>query len=119
MKANRLIGQIYRKHILPFELTNSQLSILFMISNGIHINQAKLAEMLAMEKSTVSRNLRRLLESELIIKSPQNNLTMTRKGKSLLKKVIPAWDQAMKEARSVLGHNGEKAVNLILNKLTK
>ncbi len=118
MKTNRMINQIYRKHIAPFGLSNPQVTILFIIKNMVGMNQTKLGFILAMEKSTVSRNVRRLIQDGLIMKKPDKSMSLTKLGERTVKKVMPAWEKAMIETRAILGSDGEQALDKILNKLT-
>ena len=70
MMCNRLILKTFRKHIDKHDITISQLSILFITSKKKLILQVELSEMLALEKSTLSRNIPRLLENNYIERSP-------------------------------------------------
>ena len=109
---------MFRKHISSFGITNSQLSILFVVVKKQVVTQALLSEMLYLEKSTVSRNIRRLLKNNYIAKDSKQQITMTEEGKTLLEKVIPEWEKGMAEARSILKGEGEEALNLIVASLT-
>ncbi len=117
MKCNRILSQVFRKHLLNFGLTNSQMTILFIIAKKGDVTQAQLASMLYLEKSTVSRNMRRLFEKELIIKEKNQIINITEKGKSFLEKIIPQWDKAMEESRKLLANDGLEALDTVLSKL--
>ena len=116
MKASRLIGQIYRRHLSPFGITNSQMSILFMIYQRKELTQTQLSEMLAMEKSTVSRNLIRLFDKGFIEKKA-SRITMLDKGIDLVHNILPHWELAMKEVNAMIGRQGADAINLVLSRL--
>jgi len=90
-----------------------------VVTKANSVNQKKISEILFLEKSTVNRNIARLIEREYI--SFHNNLFLhtTEKGKQFLEEIIPHWDLAMQEISSILGEDGTKAVSLISNKLTK
>jgi len=118
MRSNRIVSQIFRKHLLPFELTNSQMTILFLITKKKGMTQAAVSKALYLEKSTVSRNMRRLFEKNFIEKDKEQVLNTTEAGKAFLNKIIPHWDEAMAEIRSVLKEDGEEAIKLVLSKLT-
>jgi DNA-binding MarR family transcriptional regulator len=70
-----------------------------------------------MDKSTVNRNIDRLFKNKLLLKVDLHEIQTTIKGKNLLEKVIPAWDNAMAEIRSILGSEGEAALTTFHNKL--
>ena len=115
-RANRILSNLYRKHIASYGITNSQMTLLFVISKKGETTQNAICEMLYLEKSTVSRNLKLLLTEDLI-KKEGRTLLATEKGMTLLEKMIPAWDKAMKEARTILGEEGEEAVGLLMGRL--
>ncbi|MEO1256208.1 MAG: MarR family transcriptional regulator [Bacteroidota bacterium] len=119
MKCNRIVANTFRKHLKPFGVTDSQLSILLVVTKATSVNQKKIAEMLFMEKSTVNRNIVRLIDNEYISMEGDLVLTTTEKGKLFLESVLPHWEMAMEEMRNILGEDGTEALFLIANKLTQ
>ncbi|HFC00744.1 MAG TPA: MarR family transcriptional regulator [Phaeodactylibacter sp.] len=119
MKCNRIVANLFRKHLKPFNITDSQLSIIFVISKAKNSNQKKISELLYLEKSTVNRNLNRLLQKGVIAYTGKKELTLTKQGKQLLNAVIPHWEKAMTEIRILLNEDGENALNLLTKKLTR
>ena len=117
MRLDRIVSTIYRKHISPFDLTNSQLSMLFVITKVDKISQHNLCTILYLEKSSVCRNIRRLINIGLIDKVNSKQLTVTKKGKSILEKLIPAWGKANEEVKALLGTDGQEAFNTVYKKL--
>ena len=117
MKCNRIVASLFRKHLKPFGITNSQLSTLFIISKAPNPSQKMLSEKMYMDKSTVNRNLKRLIDNGYVVKLNIHDLQTTIKGKKLLEKVIPHWDKAMSEIRELLEDEGELALNTVLQKL--
>ena len=117
MKCNRIVSAIFRKQFKSFELTNSQISILFIVSKKGLTTQSELSEILSLEKSTVSRSIRLLLKNGCLEKKTLKEIRLTTKGMGLLEKIIPHWELAMTEVRLKLKDEGEQAVNLILSKL--
>ena len=116
-RINRLTGNIFRKHLKGLEITNSQLTLLFVLFKRGGLSQKELTDILFMEKSSVNRNLRRLFEKEYASKADFPIITITEKGKLLLEKVVPSWKAAMAEIREALQDDGEDAVDIILSKL--
>lgn len=116
LKSSRIITGIFRKHLLQFDITYSQVSILFIVAKKGIVNQAYLAEALYLEKSTVSRNMRRLFEQEYLERNLKE-ISITEKGKQLLERIVPEWNKAMSEARSILKPEGEDALNILLQSL--
>ena len=118
LKCQRVISGIYRKHLKPFEITSSQLSILFISTKLKNVNQAKLSKILKLEKSTISRNMKRLLDRKLIKKDKSMNITITHVGKLLLEQIIPEWEKAKIETKETLKEEGEFALDLLVGNLT-
>lgn len=116
-RINRLTGNIFRKHLKGFDLTSSQLTMLFVLFKSEGTTQKGLTDILFMEKSSVNRNLRRLFEKGYATKNNFPLIELTNDGKILLEKVVPHWQAAMKEIRNALQQDGEDAVNTILSKL--
>ncbi len=115
----RITANVFRKHLSAFNVTDSQLSILFVISKNPAISQSKICEILVLEKSSLSRNLQRLLSLSYIEKSADGKLSASAKGLEFVRSVIPAWEAAMAEIKTLLEDEGENALNIVLNKLNK
>jgi DNA-binding MarR family transcriptional regulator len=117
MKANRLMQQLFKKHLGQFEITMSQLSLLFYIAKKEIAGQQEIADSLFLDKSTVTRNLQRLLKDGFMKKNFDRKIQITTKGKRLVERMIPYWEKAMKETQDRLSPSGEKAIHVILEKL--
>ena len=117
MRCNRRVANVFRKHLKPFNITDSQLSTLFIVTKAENVTQKTLSDMMFMEKSTVNRNLKRLIENDYITKLGVHELQTTNKGLQLLERVIPHWENAMTEIRTLLDEEGETAINTLLQKL--
>lgn len=111
-KAQRLVSNIYRKHLASSGITSSQLSILFVLSKKGKVTQQALADFLQLEKSSMSRNKKRLIEAGFI-EVQKLNLFITKKGLEMLNDVVPFWDLAMKEAKDKLGKDGLESLNVL------
>ncbi len=119
MRLNRVTANIFRKYLNPFGVTDSQLTILFILSKMDNLNQKQLSDIAILEKSTLNRNLKRLIESELITKKDFPIIKITSKGKNLVKKIIPEWQKAMNEIEDLLETDGKKALEILTQKLIK
>ncbi len=118
MRTHRIITGIYRKHLKQFDLTNSQLSIMFILSKKGITTQTELSNMLYLEKSSVSRNMKRLFEKDYVSKENFPQLEITQNGLTLLNNVVPFWEAAQTETNEKLGDTGQEALNFIVNQLT-
>lgn len=119
MRLNRLTANVFRQHLSPFNITNSQLNVLFVLSKMDGLTQKELTEILQIEKSSLHRNLKRLFARDFLTKSEFPVIKITHEGKVLVNNIIPEWEKAMDEIRQTLEEDGENALNLILSKFVK
>ena len=116
-RINRITANIFRKHLHPYDITNSQTTILFILSKLQGLPQKRLSEIAVLEKSTLNRNLKRLYDKELVSRKDFPVISITNKGKQFVNDIIPAWRNAMDEITNILNPEGEQALNLLHNKL--
>lgn len=116
-RINRLTANIFRKHLSGFDVTSSQLSLLFVLLKSGGMTQKEMTDMLYLEKSSLNRNLKKLFEKKYATRDEFPIIRITHEGKVLVDEVIPSWEAAMKEIRSLLHEDGEAAVNTVLSKL--
>ena len=107
-KLHRLINSAYQAKINPFGLRGSMLSILFIIGNRKNVNQKTLADLLVLDQSTISRDIKRLVEKKWVkVKKgddPRNTeLQLTNHGHDLLEEVSPIWEELHKKMEKLLG----------------
>lgn len=98
----------------------SQLAILMIVGRMKQVAQAEIGKMLVLERSTVTRDLRRLIEKGYLLKTGINNrpiIEMTDKGALYTTRIIPDWQKATNEANEKLGTKGVEALNFTLNQL--
>ena len=117
---NRTITAIYDDALRPLGLTAGQLNILVVIARRRPISPGEVARRLNMEKSTVSRNIERMRKKGWLTvmaaeSGRKQQLTLTRQGKTLLEKSVPAWDEAQTRARAVLGRRGAESIRSVGN----
>ena len=100
-RSQRIVSNVFRKHLLPFDITSSQLGVLFVVTKGVDVNQKKLGDILHMDKSTVTRNLKRAFDKGWITKDG-SLLKTTNNGLDFLETVLPEWEKAMTEIKEKL-----------------
>ena len=120
-KAARSISQFYGRFLSDTGVGASQNSLLMIayLADGIPIS--KMAEIAVMERTTLTRNLRPLEKQGLIaIQTGEDRrmkiVTITKKGMSVLRKVIPKWEQAQIEMETRLG---SKKFDKLINDLSQ
>lgn len=118
-RLSRIVDGHYRKHIALHNLTTSQMSILFVLYETGAIQQSKLGELLTLERSTVSRNVRILKKREWLSSSDDYHpeLTLSAKGNEKVSLLIPIWERIMDELYEKVGEEGIELLEKLENKL--
>lgn len=106
--AARRISQIYSRHLAPTGLKISQFSLLGFVAARGPVGISQLAEMLATDRTTVTRNLRPLLALGVIEQAEASDrrrhaLVATAAGRALFKRALPLWSAAEQEVRAAMG----------------
>lgn len=117
MRLNRVIANVFRKHLKSFNITNSQVSLLFILIKAGGLTQKQLSGFAQLEKSSLNRNLKRLFDKNYITKTNFPIIEITSKGKSFVNKIIPEWQKAMDEISELLEEDGKTALGLVYTKL--
>ena len=117
-RIHRLTANIFRKYIAPFNVTNSQLTLLFILSKHTTLTQKQLATIAKLEKSSLNRNIKRLIDNNYVSKTAFPLLQITDVGKKMVHTIIPEWEKAMSEIREVIGEDGESSIHKIHQNLT-
>lgn len=117
-RLHRLIDAVYQKKIRPFGLRGSMLSILFIIGKREHINQKAIADMLVLDQSTMSRDIKRLKDKGwvAIIKGQDarhSELQLTPEGKVLLEEIAPVWEQLNHSIHQILGQFNIQQIDVL------
>ena len=112
---HRTVTSIFDEALRPLGLTDAQLTILVMVANRGPVSPGAVARHLNMQKSTISRNVARMGKNGWLTVSDgqsgrEQQLTLTPKGKALLVKAFPLWNEAQTRAKAVLGQRGAAAV---------
>jgi len=108
---SRRLSRIYDGALRPLGLTVAQLNLLSVIEVLGAAPAGRIADLLGMEISTLSRNAR-LMQSEGWIRiDPAEHgngriLSLTGAGAAKLRESQPAWEEAQAKARELLGPQG-------------
>lgn len=117
-RINRITANIFRKYLAPFKVTDSQLTLLFVLTKAGGLTQKELSDFIYLEKSSLNRNLKRLIEKEFLTRKKFPVIKITHEGKLFVEQIIPEWKKAMAEIRIIIGDEGEQSVSILLKKLT-
>lgn len=112
---NRLITSIYDDALRPHGLRVSQMNILVAASKFGLARPAEVCQALAMDPSTLSRNVERMrargwLEAVDDRDGRASPFRVTKQGERLLGQAFPAWKKAQERAAVVLGEGGAQVL---------
>ena len=120
--ASRKVSRIFDEALRPLGLKVTQFTLLAAIERGAPSSITELAEALAMERTTLTRNLRILERRGLIEIGPETRrrcrpLRVTEKGKVLLQAALPVWRNAQNRVVARLGRDRWPTVQAALEAL--
>jgi DNA-binding MarR family transcriptional regulator len=108
---NRVITNFYDDALRPLGLKVSQLNILIVTARLGLARPAQVCEILQLDASTLSRNVRPLQAHGWLEVVPEQDgrvqpFRLTSQGKRLIEKAVPAWEKAQRQATELLGREG-------------
>lgn len=118
-KLHRIISAAYMSNLKPFGLRGSMLSILFIIGKRPGVNQKTIADILILDQSTMSRDLKKLVEKGWVdffkggVDARNKQLRLTNEGIELLEEVTPVWESMHHTVEEVLGKHNIMQIDLI------
>jgi DNA-binding MarR family transcriptional regulator len=107
-RAARLLTQLYDSYLAEYGIEAGQFALLMMVDAVAERGQAGIAQMLGMDKTTLSRNLKVLrkrgwMESEAGSgDARRRELSLTSEGCAVLAKARPGWRRAQEALRGQL-----------------
>ena len=118
-QLSRIVTRVYDDALRPLGITASQFTLLTQLANRDGITAAEIGATLDIEKSTLSRNLKRLLALGLIIMDPPagrrgRGLHLTPRGQAVTKEAYPIWQGAQKRAIDVMGGESRLMLDSLL-----
>ena len=120
---SRMITGVYDEALAELGLKVSQFSVLNAIASREGAQPAELAKALEMDESTLSRNVARMCARGWLRLQPggddrrRHQITITERGKVLLRKSYPAWQHAQNQVADKLGTDGVTALKSVVKKL--
>lgn len=120
--AARAVTRRYDKRLRPFGVSAAQFSILNSIARRPDRSVTEMAQSIAMERSTLSRNMDLLARKGLVQrqgtgKGNERLCSVTEAGRALLETLLPEWRAAQAEMRQLLSTPDIGSTVQILQKL--
>ena len=112
---NRAVSRVYDRALRPYDVTVAQLNLLSAVAQLGPVPAGKLADLLSLQISTMSRNMHLMEGSGLIEIAPAERgngrvIRLTNAGARKLEELLPAWRAAQGEAAELLGAEGRRAL---------
>lgn len=122
--AARKLTRAYDKALRPAGLKITQFTLLIAVEEGSAKSLTALADMLALERSSLVRNVKLLEEDGLIEAAPSGEgrslgLRLTKAGRKRLTQALPLWREAQTQVEDALGANWpsvKKSLHLLIAK---
>ena len=115
-KMARVLTHHYEAHLQLGDLRITQFSLLVAIALAREVPLTRLAEVLAMDRTTLARNLKPLERQNLVVvgTSTQDRrvrvITLTAQGRQKVDEALPLWKQAQTQMMSLLGSQQSQAL---------
>ena len=119
----RLLSRIYDAALRPVGLKLPQFGILGAIGYGSPISETALAERLGLERTTLVRNLRTLVDKGWIEPIPADGRglrhRLTSEGEAALEAAVPLWAEAQERIESRLRESNPDGARRAMRALRK
>ena len=107
-KSTRLLTAHYDRVMNPTGLKATQFSLLMTVLQQETANVSQLANILGMDRTTLSRNVRLLEKKGLVIVSigedrREQRIGLTDSGREAIEQAIPFWEEAQAEVVATFG----------------
>lgn len=120
-KAARAVTQLYDNILKPTGLRGTQFTLLIALSIRGNIGISQLADVLVMERTTLTRNLKPLEKQGLITITEGSDrrtrsVMLTAEGREKINEMTPYWEQAQEIITSGMGNQD---MNAMLERISK
>jgi DNA-binding MarR family transcriptional regulator len=107
-KASRSVTQMFAGYMQPTGLGPTQFSLLAILSRRGSLSINQLADLLVMDRTTLTRNLKPVQRQGLVKIAPGEDrrtriVTLTPRGRATYEMALPLWREAQKEIVRRLG----------------
>jgi DNA-binding MarR family transcriptional regulator len=121
---NRVVTNFYDDALRPLGLKVSQLNILVVTAKLGLARPAQVCEILQLDTSTLSRNVKPLQTHGWLEVVPEEDaraqpFRLTAEGERLIEKAVPAWKKAQRRASDLLGDEGFALLDRAAKKLRR
>lgn len=118
------ISQSLAREYAAFNITRTQWRVLAVLGSVGHMTAQEISNKTMMDKTTLSRAIKNLVERKLVKRQAQQNdgrvssLCLTLAGQKLFKKIVPIANRADSNLRAKLSQSELAILEQILTRLT-
>src|ERR1044071_2669134 len=121
---NRVVTNIYDDALRSLDLKVSQMNILVAAAKMGTARPLEVCQYLHLDVSTLSRNVERMKARGWLEVVPDEDgrsqpFQLTPRGRKLLEKAVPAWNEAQQEVKSVLGDGFVHQLNRAVKRVSE
>ena len=119
---NRVVTNFYDDALRPLGVKISQLNLLIVTAKLGLARPAQVCQILQLDTSTLSRNVERMRENGWLEVVPEEDaraqpFRLTARGKRLIEKAVPAWEEAQRQATELIGEDAIAVLDRAVRKL--
>jgi DNA-binding MarR family transcriptional regulator len=118
---SRVLTNAYDETLRPFGISSPQFVLLTAICKLASASKAEIGRFTQQDRSTLSRNIKLLLDSGLVEEGDVDAtgrarpIRVTAAGLELMHQLVPAWRAGQAQALELLGETGASAVMAVGN----
>ena len=118
-QLSRIVTRVYDDALRPLGITASQFTLLTQLAQQDGITAVEIGGSLDIEKSTLSRNLKRLLALGHLTMDPPagrrgRGLHLTVKGSDVIQRAYPVWREAQSKSVGIMGPESRSTLDGLL-----
>lgn len=116
----RKLGKLFREHFNKLDVTTSQAQLFLLLNETEELFQSEISKKLELDRSTVSRDLMRLIDKGYLYKAKGGSspkIGLTKSGKEFAKLINEEWKKGYEDSLSFLGDGGLKALQELENQV--
>lgn len=107
-RVARALTQLYEREMRPLGIRVTQLTILQELSRAREMSQGKLGEILSMDSTTLTRNLKIMIRQGWVAEhrgkdKRERLLQLSKRGYAQLARILPVWREIQARLRRRLG----------------
>ena len=109
-RAARVVTQIFDEFLRPSGLRSTQFGLLVALKASCRVSVSVLAKRAAMDRTTLTRNLRLLEKKDMLRIEPGEDqrvreVTLTETGREILEQALPMWEAAQGHVAEAFGED--------------